>query len=113
MSSRGQTAPVAPLNPNRCVLVEIGDGKFAANAKGNLSAPVKAIWKQLRVLSRRLGTFPRDHEIVALRGKKRLELFDVGEWRTSKMDSEKVAAFQLLLLDPDPPDCKTNLIFTI
>ena len=107
-SRRYKKAPVSPLNPDRRVLVGIGDGKFAANAKGNLSAPVKILWKQLRVLSRRLGKFAQDHPIVALRGRQKLELFDLGEWRTSKMDSDKVAAFQLLLLDPDPPEGKLS-----
>jgi len=111
----------ADFSPDHRIIVGYGDARVSPMGKGNLAGPNKKLLQRLKMESRRMGAFPDDHPVVELRGRNRLEVVMVGEWRTSLVDSEWVRSSDLfrgdewanclaipedlhLDPDPDPPD---------
>ena len=65
------------------IVVPFGDGSFSSATPGKLPANSRDIRKALKLKSKELGCFPDDFPIQELRGKRRLVVLDIHEFKTS------------------------------
>ena len=70
------------------IIIVFGDGSFSPNMPGKLSANFRDIRKKLKEKSKMLGVFPPSHPIPELRGKRRLVVLDIDEYKTSRNYSD-------------------------
>ena len=75
------------------IVVVFGDGSFSASSPGKLAANFRLIRQKLKEKAHVLGCFPPDFPVVALRGKRRLVVLDIGENKTSVNYSDPTLPF--------------------
>ena len=73
---------MSPSQQKRIIII-FGDGSFSASMPGKLSSNFRDIRKKLLEKSEMLGCFPETFHIPELRGKKRLVVLDIDEFKTS------------------------------
>ena len=73
---------------------------------GKLSANFRDICKKLKQKSKILGLFPPSHPNSELRGKRRLVVLDIDEYKTSRNYSDPT-------LPPNSPDQHVNDIYAV